>query len=293
MLNRRELSKALTRIANASVGDMLAYAPADGPGHARIIGITGSPGAGKSTLIGSLALRRLEDAASLAVLAIDPTSPCTSGSLLGDRIRMPELSDHPRVFLRSLPSRAAEDGLTQNIVEMMALLDGAGFDEIIIETVGAGQTAYGIRDVADLVVLVLTPGSGDYVQAMKAGIMETADIYVVNKSDLPGADRVVAEVLGVLKQDQSGRVPPVIQLHQADPAGIDQLAEAIRQSLLPDSGRLVAGDQRRRSRRRYQVHGLLQRRLEEIIASVPESHWDLAPEACYSLLMRLMQRGSS
>src|SRR5690606_35670836 len=151
------------------------------------IGVTGPPGAGKSTLIAALTRYRLKRAGCIAIIAIDPSSPNTHGSILGDRIRMDCLVDDSRVYIRSLASRSANDGLTENLPEILGVLDDFGFDEIILETVGVGQSEFAVRDLVDVELLVMAPGAGDQIQAMKAGIVETADICIVNKADQPGA----------------------------------------------------------------------------------------------------------
>ena len=267
--DRRLLSKTLSKIASASVDDILSDAAADVARRARVIGVTGSPGAGKSTLIGKLAARRLLTTPSIAIIAIDPTSPRTDGSVLGDRIRMGELGEDPRVFIRSLPSRSSQDGLTENVAEIVAALDRFEFGEVIIETVGAGQTAYGVRAMADVEVLVLTPGAGDYVQAMKAGIMETADVYVVNKCDQPGAGRVVSELMGVLPAAPGEQSPIIIRVRFDDESGVVDLSNALDKLL----SRPVAPEQlaaQASARRRYRIQQLIQRRLQEIVSSLPE-----------------------
>lgn len=262
------ISQALSEVASATVGQILAAAAAEPPRNARVIGITGSPGAGKSTLIGRLAAQRLAAVRHLAIIAIDPTSPKSDGSLLGDRVRLGTVGEDPRVFIRSLPSRSAEDGLTDNIAEIIATLDRFGFDEIILETVGAGQTAYGVRAVADVEVLVLTPGAGDYIQAMKAGIMETADIYVVNKADLPGAGNVAAELLGVLSRGSADESPTVLQVSASGNAGIAEFSAEVDRCLdrMPLPGQLADVTL---VRRRYRVRQLLQRRMNEILQALP------------------------
>jgi len=290
MLDRRQLSKALSRIAGASVEEILRDDEDDSGRRAHVIGVTGSPGTGKSTLIGRLAAARLEHVSSLAIIAIDPTSPRSDGSLLGDRIRMGALSEDPRVFIRSLASRAAEDGLTDNVAEIVTTLDRFGFDEVIIETVGAGQTAYGVRAIADVEILVLTPGAGDYVQAMKAGIMETADIYVVNKADQPGADRVAADLLGVLGHDSTGQPPSVIQVRHDEATGFAAIDAALQRhfAFALDPAEV---QRRRRSRRRFRVRKLMQRRLHEVLTALPEEAWDEPVPAAYArALHRLVQR---
>src|SRR5262249_53723903 len=179
-LDRRAVAKALTRCANATVSEALATAsdPANGS-FARRIGITGDPGTGEGTLISQLAQRRLATAERLGVLAIDPTSPFSGGAILGDRVRMDAVLQDERVFIRSFASRSAHGGLTDNVSDLLAVMDRHAFDEVILETVGVGQTEYTVRVLVDTVVLVLIPESGDQIQAMKAGLMETADIYVV------------------------------------------------------------------------------------------------------------------
>jgi LAO/AO transport system kinase len=166
---RREMSRALSRVANATVAETL-ETQAELPEQVLYrIGVTGAPGAGKSTLISRLAARRVARDAKVAVVAIDPTSPVSQGSILGDRIRMDAVSDDPNIFIRSIPSRRAHDGLADNTADLLWAMEGHGFDEVIVETVGVGQAEYSVRAIVDTVVLVLLPESGDAVQAMKAG----------------------------------------------------------------------------------------------------------------------------
>lgn len=270
--DRVAVSKALSRIASARVADILNLLAADDTRRARVVAVTGAPGAGKSTLIARLAPYRLRHARSLAVIAIDPTSPLSGGSVLGDRIRMDALSEDPRVLIRSLPSRAAEDGLTDNLAEVVATLDMFGFDDVMIETVGVGQTAYGARALADIVVLVLTPGAGDYVQAMKAGIMEVADAYVINKSDQPGSERLIAELSGVLLRVGDKTERPLVQVRAGDDTGIVELSGVLDQQFARASESAVAAA--RRARCRYRVQGLVQRSLKEALDALPETTWD-------------------
>ena len=266
LIDRRALSVAISRAAAASVAEVLAAPPAS-PTGACMIGITGAPGAGKSTLIGRLVSRRRRGEKHIAVLAIDPSSPKSGGSVLGDRIRMDAISDDPRVYIRSLPSLGAHDGLSDNIAEVLATLDGYGFDEVLIETVGVGQTELGIRALVELEVLVLMPGAGDQIQAMKAGIIETADVLVVNKADLPGAERLETELLGVLQH--GAKAPPVIRVSAGSDDGINQLSDALDR-LLQD---LPRGAQTSSARQRYRVQSLIQRRVQEILDAVPEQEW--------------------
>ena len=283
--DRRALSQALSRAAKASVAEALSSVAPEFSGRCRLIGITGPPGAGKSTLVARLAPFRLAKAASLAVIAIDPSSPRTQGSLLGDRIRMEALGDHPRLYIRSLPSRHAHDGLTENLPEILATLEGFGFDEVLVETVGVGQTAYGVRALVDAEILVLTPGAGDQIQAMKAGIMETADLFVVNKSDLPGAERLEAELLGVLRHSSSGP-PPVLRVKLGDDAGVAALSDALDRHLATIAASRDAG-QVSRNRRRFRVQSLIQRRLEETLEALPADAWE---EALPDLYQRIAEQ---
>ena len=211
---RRELSRALSRVANASVAETLAHQGAVSGRSLYRIGITGPPGAGKSTLISRLAQLRVARGAKVAVVAIDPTSPVSQGSILGDRIRMDSVSADPNIFIRSIPSRRAHDGLSDNTADLLGAMEGHGFDEVIVETVGVGQADYSVRAVVDTVVLVLLPESGDAVQAMKAGLLEMADIYVVNKADLPGAELMAGDIAQTAARQANGAEgwqPPVLQ----------------------------------------------------------------------------------
>lgn len=271
-IDRRALGRALTNAARASVASVLQGETGDIGRPARIIGITGAPGSGKSTLVARLAKHRLGRAGTLAIVAIDPTSPKTQGSVLGDRIRMEALAEDERIYIRSLASQHAHDGLTDNIAEVLATLDRFGFEEVLVETVGVGQTGYGIRALADVEVLILTPGAGDYIQAMKAGIMETADVFVINKSDLAGADRVQAELLGVL-QTRAKNIPPVIRAQQGDDTAIAALSEAVDHEI-ERSALARSTQETRRMRQRFRVQALIRRRLDESIAGLPAQAWD-------------------
>ena len=277
-LNRRGLSRALSHAANASAGEILRMPPLNALRQARRIGITGPPGAGKSTLIGRLVRRRLENGHRLAVIAIDPSSPGSRGSILGDRLRMDEQFDHPNLFIRSFPSRSAHDGLTDNLPEILDTLDSFGFDEVIIETVGVGQAEYGIRAFVDTEVLVLVPEAGDQVQAMKSGILETADLYVVNKSDLEGAGKIAAAIRGVLQFGQHDRKEtPVLMVSERDEKSVDELNASIQERL----GRAIAGrDQNatRRLRQRVRIENLIRRQLADLLSAVEPATFDSSLE---------------
>ena len=281
---RRALSRALSRIANADVGETLAQAtPATGSALIRI-GVTGPPGAGKSTLIARLAKLRKGSRRKIAVLAIDPTSPVSQGSILGDRIRMDSIADDPDIFIRSIPSRRAHDGLTDNTADLLNAMEGHGFDEVILESVGVGQAEYSIRTLVDTVVLVLLPESGDAIQAMKAGILEMADIYVVNKADLPGAELMAAEIEMVAqRQSADGWTPPVIRTTRNDPDGFAELDAAIA-SHAEWRVTHTNDDNIRRARARYQARGLIARRVDEILEGDESGLLDLDPRTLFDAL---------
>jgi LAO/AO transport system kinase len=180
-------------------------------GKAKVIGITGSPGAGKSTITDKLIKAFRDDNKSVAVLATDPSSPFTKGALLGDRIRMQNHTTDPFVYVRSMASRGALGGLSETTKDALKVLDAAGFDIIIIETVGVGQNEIDIVKVADCVVLVFAPGFGDEIQAMKAGVMEIADIYVVNKADRDFSQKLFKEISDIVNLSQKQPKPPVLK----------------------------------------------------------------------------------
>ena len=267
-IDRRRLGRALSGIANASVMEALARAP-DRPGSVRRIGVTGPPGAGKSTLISRFARRRLDRGATVGVVAVDPTSPYTSGAILGDRIRMERVSEDPRLYIRSLASRGASDGLADNIADILSTMDGFSFDEVILETVGVGQAEYAVRTLVDTLVLVLIPESGDQVQAMKAGMLETADVYVVNKADLPGAERIASELNAVTKLRRRANAawdPPVILVSPREDTGLVALDEAVSRHLAVAQ---ATHDPAVTRRQRIEDHlkSLIARRVSEILAA--------------------------
>jgi LAO/AO transport system kinase len=206
-------------------------------GHARLVGITGPPGAGKSTLVDALAAALRNRGKTVAIVAVDPTSRITGGAILGDRIRMQQHHADPGIFIRSMATRGGTGGLARATADLARLMDAAGKDYVLIETVGVGQDEIAIAGLAQVTVVVLVPGMGDDVQAIKAGIMEIADIFVVNKSDQPGADRVERELQAMLSLSE-GPCPAIIHTVATEGKGIPELLEAIvGQASRPVSGR--------------------------------------------------------
>lgn len=274
-LDRRALGLVLTRLANGQPAELpesasaVQTAPAT---PARRIGITGAPGAGKSALIGRLALQRLQRDCEgrqqrIGVLAIDPTSPRSGGAILGDRIRIDEVDPDGELYVRSVASKSATDGLADQAPEMLAAMEAFGFDELVLETVGVGQVEYAVRGIVDTLVLVIPPDGGDQVQAMKAGVAELADIFVVNKADLPGAQRMAADVKRVvsLARRASGAwLPPVLLTSMHDAASIAALAGVIDAHVdwLAQSDRLPA---LQLARSRYGLTRALERLARRIV----------------------------
>jgi LAO/AO transport system kinase len=223
-------------------------------GNAYIIGITGSPGAGKSTLTDRLTRRLRQHDLTVGIVAVDPSSPFTGGALLGDRVRMSQLSTDPGVYIRSMATRGFLGGLARATGEVVKVLDASGKDVIIIETVGVGQDEVDIIGIADTTCVVLVPGQGDAIQSMKAGIMEIADIFVINKADHAGADQLWSEVCFRIEQDSSIKMrewaPPVVKSVAVEDQGVEELRQAIleHRAYLETSGRLLE-NRRERTRR--------------------------------------------
>ena len=222
--SRVALARALTLAENRSPEALALLSELnDRIGQAVRIGITGPPGAGKSTLIAKLVQHWLGENHRVGVLAVDPTSPFSGGALLGDRVRMGSISMDSRIFVRSLATRGSVGGLASAAGEMADLLDAFGFDLIVFETVGVGQSELEIVQYADTTVVVLVPESGDAIQAMKAGLMEIGDLFVINKSDRDGADRFAVELQGAMRlKEWSGWTPPVLSTVAATGAGISE-----------------------------------------------------------------------
>jgi LAO/AO transport system kinase len=266
--DRRALARAISLVENDDPeGWELVRRVYPKTGRAAMVGFTGPPGVGKSTIIGTLVKHARERDRDVAVLSIDPSSPFTKGALLGDRIR---LSDHfldPGVFIRSMASRGSLGGLSEATLQAALLMDAAGKDDVFLETVGVGQAEVDIIDHADTVVLALMPGSGDSIQALKAGVMEIPDVIVVNKSDHPLTDTMVREIRTVLNlgPKQSWRVP-ILKTEASRGEGVDELSQAIdeHRAHILEEGTL---EERRRRNLRNEVLELvtvrLRRRLHE------------------------------
>lgn len=252
--DRRALARVLSRI-EGETPEGRAYLRALYPrsGRAHTVGITGSAGSGKSTVTGALAAEWRRRGKTVGIVAVDPSSPFTQGALLGDRIRMQDLALDPGVYVRSMASRGALGGLAPTLNDVVAAMDAFGFDIIIIETVGAGQDEVEIAGTALTTVLVNNPGTGDDIQALKAGIIEIADILVVNKADLPGADTLVSQLQALLSLAPAGtRRPPILRTVATTGQGIPELADAIEahRQELENSGAL---ESQRRDDARHQI----------------------------------------
>jgi LAO/AO transport system kinase len=267
--DRRALARELSRMAGASVAQSLAALRTPAARAARRIGVTGPPGAGKSTLIGRLARLRGAAHGPLSVIAIDPTSPRSRGSLMGDRIRMDALLADTDVHVRSLPTGRSTGGLSDNLADVLAVLDAHSFAEVWIETAGVGQTEYGARALVDVLMLVLDPGAGDQIQAMKAGILEEVDIVVVNKADQSGAPRMAGDLRAVLQRAGNGRrgfEPPVLLASVNDEASIVALSAVLdeRIACIAQAARGQSDEWRRSERARFHAQALLHRRIDEL-----------------------------
>jgi LAO/AO transport system kinase len=283
--DKRALARAISLVENDDPeGWALVREVYPKTGRAEIVGFTGPPGVGKSTIIGRLVERARAAEREVAVLSIDPSSPFTRGALLGDRIR---LSDHfldPGVYIRSMATRGSLGGLSEATLQAVLLMDASGKDDVFLETVGVGQAEVDIIDHADTVVLALMPGSGDSIQALKAGVMEIPDVIVVNKSDHPLTDTMVREIRGVLSLGpQEGWRVPIVKAEASRGEGIEELGQKIsehrefieergtlverrRRNLLNEVVALAAARLRRRLEAQVEADPSVQELLDEVVA---------------------------
>ncbi|HEY4035366.1 MAG TPA: methylmalonyl Co-A mutase-associated GTPase MeaB [Ktedonobacteraceae bacterium] len=251
-------------------------------GRAHIVGVTGSPGAGKSSLVTCLVRELRDRERKVGIIAVDPTSPFTGGAILGDRIRMMELAGDPNIFIRSMASRGNLGGLAASTRDVVRAMDAAGYDPVIVETVGTGQAEVEVMRTAQTVLVVVAPGMGDDIQAIKAGILEIADIFVVSKADKPGADQTVAELAMLLSLDSHRRQAawriPVLKTSAFKVQGISELVDAVQkhQVYLQESGSLAQRAQR-------QVQSEIQNLILQTVARalkdvVSEEEWRILVE---------------
>src|SRR5689334_13304990 len=255
-------------------------------GRARIIGITGSPGAGKSTLVAALAKHYRARQKRVGIIAVDPTSPFTGGAILGDRIRMAELYTDRGVFIRSMATRGFMGGLAKATNDVVDLLDASGFDVVIVETVGVGQDEVDVIRTVQTNIVILVPGMGDDIQAIKAGIMEIGDIFVVNKADRPGADKTVTEVTMMMSlvEEHGDWVPPIVKTVASKSEGIADLDAAITKhyDYLSSSGEL---DRRNRERVRIRIETQLKEKFMDRLIG-----WTMSREDYEQLLDDVLRK---
>lgn len=299
----RALARAISLVENdaASAAEVLSRCFPHS-GRALRIGITGAPGAGKSTIVDKLARHYRSEGVTVGVVAVDPTSPFTGGAILGDRIRMQENLNDPGFYVRSMATRGSLGGLARTTADVASIIEASGKDVILIETVGVGQDEIDIVRLSDVTIVVLVPGMGDDVQSLKAGIMEIADIFVVNKADRDGADRVEKEVRAMqsLAGSHGDWIPPVVKTVATTSNGIDKLVAAIKEmkQWLETDGRMEARRKKYwRERllemmrhaliRQAREHGLSDAELENHaarVASGAEDPYKLVPELVASVV---------
>lgn len=281
---RRAIARALTAV-ETNPGGEVAAALFPHTGRAHIVGVTGAPGSGKSTLASAMTTIYRARGGTVGVVAVDPSSPFSGGAVLGDRVRMGAHAGDEGVFIRSMASRGSLGGLALATGDAVWVLDAAGFDTVIVETVGAGQAEVEIADEAHTTVVVVVPGLGDGVQAIKAGILEIADVYAVNKADMPGADRAIANLQMMLSIGMRGRevdwMPPVQSCTATTGEGVAELVDAV-----DEHGRFLRDTGRWEKRERLRVTAELRRLLNaRLVSELMESSEDGYVEALLDQLV--------
>jgi len=270
----RAVARAATAIENQTPeADPLMRELFPHTGRAMVLGVTGAPGAGKSTLVDQMARALRREKRTVGIIAVDPTSPFSGGAVLGDRIRMQAHHDDPGVFIRSMATRGWHGGIARASADIALLMDAAGRDVVLVETVGVGQDEVEVVRLADATVVVLVPGMGDDVQALKAGLMEIADVFLINKADQPGVERLQSELeahLG-LAHRPDGWTPPIVRTVAPEGTGIDEMLAAVR-------GYLDGKGSRSRGREMW-VRRLREMLRERLLERLPEAELEAAAEA--------------
>lgn len=284
--DRRALARAITLVENNDpAGWEVVREVYPRTGRAAVIGFTGPPGVGKSTLVGALTRLERDDERSVAVLSIDPSSPFTKGALLGDRIRLTDHFLDPGVFIRSMASRGTLGGLSEAALQTALLMDASGRDVVLLETVGVGQAEVDIIDHADTVVLVLMPGSGDSIQALKAGVMEIPDLIVVNKADHPLTDTMIREIKTVLALGpREGWQVPVLRAEAARGQGVQEVREKLAEHRAHIESEGTLSERRRRNLQGEVLAIAAHRMRRELEAAIGQD------EAVQELLQRVVRR---